>query len=302
MANDESVLREVDQEIAEDRQWAFFRKHGPAIGAGALAIIVSVAGVQIWSDQKEKTALRNAVAFHEASTLLENNPTEGREALQSFTDDASPGYRVLALMRQASSLATAGERDEALALYRQVYGDGGATSRVKELARIRAGYLALADGRDAVLADIGALADGASVFSPYAREISGVAAINEGDFETAASLFGQIKDDPQSPAPLRQRATEYAALAATAKAGVSISRDIRLEDLTNNLGASTPDVALPDDGSEDAQEPPQTMPEEIDEDEGTPQELAVDANDPDSVNPDAAGSDSDDAADPQRNE
>ena len=250
MANDESVLREVEQELAEEQQWEFFRKNGPMLAAGAVAIVVGVAGSQFWSSQKTKTAERDAIAFHEAIDLIAENPGEGREALAAFGQSASAGYRVLAMMKRAASLAAVGDRAQALAIYRTVYNDGGATQRLKELARIRAGYLALADGRDVVLAEIGELADSASPFGAYAREISGIAALNAGDFETAVSSFALLKDDPRTPPALLQRASEFGALAAAAKAGVPISRDVRLEDLTGGLSIPGADDAAPPEAPE----------------------------------------------------
>ena len=62
MANEDSVLKEVDQELAEDRQWAMFRKYGPAaIGAG-LALIL---GVGAWQalDPQSRMQLPNSQAL-----------------------------------------------------------------------------------------------------------------------------------------------------------------------------------------------------------------------------------------------
>ncbi|MEL7240669.1 MAG: hypothetical protein AAGK78_17555, partial [Planctomycetota bacterium] len=66
MDNDESVLREVEQGLAEDRQMDFIRKQGPYLAAAAAAVVLTVGGWQFWTDQSRRAAEKSAVAFREA--------------------------------------------------------------------------------------------------------------------------------------------------------------------------------------------------------------------------------------------
>lgn len=242
MANDESILREVDQSLAEDDQAQFFQKNVPLLIGGAAAIVALVAGMQFWSAQKNSAAEKSAIGFEEAVRTLEEDPEAGRAALASFKDEASAGYGVLSDMRRAASLAGGGERLAALEIYRAIYGNGAAPKRMKHLARLRAASLALEDGRDAVLSDLGDLQNDSSVIGFYAREIAGVAALNVGDYETAKAIFERAAESTDAPQAVRIRAEELAALAASGKAGVNITKDLQANDLSKSLERTSPSL------------------------------------------------------------
>ncbi len=249
MANDESILREVDQELAEERQWAFFARRGPAvIGAGA-AIVLAVAGFQIWNAQKSAAAARSAASYQEALTALEDDPEAGRAALEAFGENAPRGYAVLAGMRRAGALAAAGRRAQALAIYREIYGERAAPKRISQLARLRAGLLALEDGRDAVMRDLGDLEADPSALGFHAREIAGVAALQAGDYATAVNIFDALSASLETPASLRARAEEFAALAEAGKAGANLTRDLQADDLAATLDALQAEGAAGDGAS-----------------------------------------------------
>ena len=247
MANEDSILREVDQELAEDDLNQKLRQHGPTLIGAAAAIVVGVAGWQIWTAREDATARAQALEFNAAVELLGEDQDAGRRALNAV-GEAGGGYGALARLQAAASYARGGERLRAVETYRSVYDDGGVHRRVREFARLRAAYLSLADGRDAVLADLGALPEAGGAFGIYAREISALAALGAEDYETAQSMFRDLTLDLSAPAPVRERAEDFAALAASGKAGVNITGEARVEDLIRAVG----DAGLEDAGVEAA--------------------------------------------------
>jgi len=234
VANDESVLREVDQELAEEQQWVQFRRHGPFIIGAAAALVAGVAGWQAWSHYKTGAAEESALEYRNAVELLGEDEEAGRAALASVAEQ-SGGYGALAALQRAGSYASSGERLRALEIYRGV-ASGSAPKRVRELAQLRAGYLALADGRDAVIAELGALPEAENRYGYYAKEIMGLAALGAEDYETN---FRQLSIDIDAPQGVRDRAEEFAALAAAARAGVNITGEARVEDLLKTVGEET---------------------------------------------------------------
>lgn len=236
MANDENAFREVDEAMAEERQWAFFRENGPMLIAGAVAIVLGVAAWQIWTSHRASSARDASITFNSAVKTLASSPEDGREALKALAEDAPSGYAALADMRLGASLAGSGDNEGALAAYRRVYKDGGAPKSLRDLARLHAAMLSLADGRDAVISDLGPLPEASSSFGYYAREISAVAALGAKDYEAAYEMFSRAAGDLDAPEPVRQRAEELAALAAAGKAGVNLTGETRVEDLMKALG------------------------------------------------------------------
>ncbi len=240
MANEEdSVLREVDQDLAEERQWAQFREHGPKVIAAAIAIVAGVTGWQVWTHMQTGAAEKAALEYGDAIERLAEDRDAGRTALDSVAAD-NGGYGALARLQRAASFAAGGERLKAIGIYREL-ANGDAPSRVRQLARLRAAYLSLADGRDAVIAELGGLAESEGPFSYYAKEVLGLAALGVEDYETAVATFRMLSIDIAAPQGVRDRAEEFAALAAAAKAGVNISGEVRVEDLLESIGAPAAD-------------------------------------------------------------
>lgn len=218
MTNDDTILREVDQALAEDKTTTEFKKNLPLILGAAFVAVAGVGGYQVWKSSRDAAAATASAAYEEA-----NRAGEGEEAEKAFEALAAGegGYAVIARMRLAGEHASNGESDKALALFREVYAANGASKRIKDLARIRAAYLSIAEGRDAVIKDIGALETDASPLGHYAREILALAALKAADYQTAETMFLKAAADLGAPEPVRARAREFAALAAAGKSGVT---------------------------------------------------------------------------------
>lgn len=247
VANEDTALREVDQELAEERQWAMFRQYGPAVIGGALAIVLGVAGWQFWNLRADNAAKDMALEFQNAIELLASDPAQGRDALRAISEESTGGYGVLAAFHRAASFSRGGERLSAVETYREIYNNGAAPKEVRDLARLRAGYLSLSDGRDSVLEDLGDLPSGGSAYAFHAQEISGLAALEEQDYETALSIFRQLSIDLGAPAAIRDRAEDFAALAASGKAGVNITGEARIDDLLSAINEGAAGAAPVDD-------------------------------------------------------
>lgn len=233
--NDETAFREVDEAMAEDRQRAFIEKNGSLLIVVGASIVLSVAGWQFWNGHTNAKAEEAAIEFSTAVATLSSAPEDGRMALEGLADSAPEGYALLAEMRRAASLANV-DREAALVAYRKIYNDGAGAKRLRELARLRAASLAFEDGRDAVLADLGDLPESKSVFGYYAGELAALAALQAKDYQTAESMFLAFAADPLAPAPMRQRAEEFAALAAAGRVGVNLTGEARVDDLLRALG------------------------------------------------------------------
>lgn len=243
MANEDSVLREVDQELAEDRQWAMFRRYGPAAIGASAALIVGVGAWQVYEASRTNAANQQALAFAEANERLVEDETDGRDALEAIAEKGGSGYAALAQFRRAASLSAAHDRKGAIDAFVEIYQDGGIPQSLRGLARIRAGYLSLQDSREEALGHLGALAERDSAYKPYADEIIGLGALKAEDYETALSIFTALANNPSAPAPLVIRAEEFAALALSGKAGVNLTGRFQLDDIIGAVGEATSEDA-----------------------------------------------------------
>lgn len=244
MANEDSALREVDQELAEERQWAMFRKYGPALIGASAALVIGVGAWQVFDATQTSAANKEAVQFSEAIDLLLENEPDGRDALAAIASDGGSGYAALAQFRRAASFAAAKDRNAAVGVFEEIYNDNSVPQAMRGLARIRAGYLTLQDGRDAALAHLGPLAEREGAYKPYADEITGLAALKAEDYETALSIFTSLSAAPDAPPGIALRADEYLALAVAGKAGVDLAGRFELEDIVGAIGQVDGDAEI----------------------------------------------------------
>ena len=259
MTTDDPILREVDQALAEDKTATEFKKNLPLIIGAAIAMVAGVGGYQAYQANKTAAAEKASLAYQSAIDAGEGE--EAEKQLETLAAGDS-GYAQIARMRLAGEHAAHGEKEKALSLYREVYGASGGSKRLKDLARIRAAYLSVADGRDAVIRDIGALETDTSALGHYAREILALASLRAKDFQTAETMFLKAAADLTAPEPIRQRAKEFAALATAGKSGVELpsfeastksEAEILLEqleaagsDLSSIIAPAAPEGAAPE--------------------------------------------------------
>ncbi|MEM1397308.1 MAG: hypothetical protein AAGH38_07670, partial [Pseudomonadota bacterium] len=185
----------------------------------------------------------------------------------------------------AAEASALGNSDEAKAAYDKIVNDGALPKRIKDLARVRSAYLALDDGRDAVIAAVGDLEAEDSALGFYAREALAFAALKDGDYQTAASLFDAASIALTAPRSVRSRAEQFAAMARAAAVGDGLTwlEPISSSDIIKQIGDDLSTVLQADGPSEtDAgQEDVSATTEEISSDggEGTSEETVAPAAD-----------------------
>ncbi len=275
MANEDSALREVDQELAEDRQTAMFRKYGPAALAAGVSLVLAVGGWQFWNAHTISVAKEKALEFSNAIDLMTEDADQGRTALGPIAEDGASGYAILAELQRASSYARDGDRAAAIGVYRQIYENNSAPKRIRDLARLRASYAALNDGRDAVMVHLGDLPNEGGAFSYHAAEVSGLAALEARDYETALSIFRRLSIDLGAPEAVRTRAEDFAALADAGKAGVNITGESRVDEILKAIGAAP---AVADAASPVVDDAPETDADAGAQDDAGANEAAADAS------------------------
>ena len=240
MSSQEDVfIREVDEDLQQDNQLAFLRRYGPLLAAAGVLLLLIVGGAEVLE-------ARGEAARAEASEAYAETLERGAEpdALLSFAETAGGGYAALARMRAAGLFARAGSQQEALAAYALVYGDDDLPAALRDLARVRAGYLALEEGGAA--ADGIVVSVGSEPLLPFAREVSGLAAMARGDHRTAAATFRAIEATETAPADLRGRAGALAALAEAGEAGVPLTPTSDPDDFLAEFGRTLSTGALSD--------------------------------------------------------
>ncbi len=196
MSND-TLLREVDEELRSDRVRTLWRQTAPFVIGAAVAVVLLVAGFEGWKWWTESRSAQSSDSFYAAAALADGTDFEAaKKALDDIIAQGSGAYPALAQFREASLLAQQGKTSEAVAAY-----DALATSlsdtRLRQLALIMGGSL-LIDGGDVAAVEqrvMGSITP-ESPMRNAAREVLGLVQYKAGQLDAAMTTFQSILADP----------------------------------------------------------------------------------------------------------
>lgn len=207
------IFQEVDEELRRERVREIWARYGNLLIAAACLIVLGVGGWRGYEWWQAKQAAENGARFETAMTLAKDGKSaEAEAAFSKIATEGASGYRMLARLQEASTLA---KKDPAAALksYDAIVADSGATSIIQDLARVRAGLLTI---DTASFADLRARLEPATgadrPFRHTARESLAFAAWHAGNRDEARKWSEMILSDPQSPASVRTRIEMLGAL------------------------------------------------------------------------------------------
>src|SRR5690606_30784556 len=108
MSND-TILREVDEELRSDRMRSLWRRFGPYVIGAAVAIVLLVAVNEGWTWWQNSNSARSSDQLYSALELAEGTDVAAaQQALTEVVAEGSGGYPSLARFRQAALLAADG--------------------------------------------------------------------------------------------------------------------------------------------------------------------------------------------------
>ena len=209
MSND-TLIREVDEELRRDRMRKLWRNGAPYIIGAAVGVVLLVAGYEGWTWYSEGNAAGSSDQFYAATGIADGTDFDAaKTALDDVIAKGSGAYPALAQFREAALLAQNGKTDDAVAAY-----DGLSTSlsnkHLRELALVMAGNL-LIDGGDvaAVEQRVGGSIAPDSPMRNAAREVLGLTQYKAGQLDAAMTTFQSIVDDPLAGRDLTGRVQIY---------------------------------------------------------------------------------------------
>jgi hypothetical protein len=214
MSDDDSFIREVNEELRSDQIKTVWKRFGPFIIALAVLIVVGVGGSQAYLYWQGLQASASGDKFLSALKLIEEKKNDdAAKALETLGKDGFGSYPVLARLRLATLKAEKGDAAGAISDFSEIGKDNGVPQAIKDAAKLRAAWLLVDKGTyEQVSAEVEELAVPASFTRHSAREALGLAAYKSGDYAKARSWFQLIVDDPEAPGGASQRARMMLAL------------------------------------------------------------------------------------------
>ena len=139
---DESLIREVDEEVRLEQYQRLWKRYGSFVIAVSFLAVVSVAGYKAWQYYDVSRSEAAAREYFAALSLAaQGKSDEAARALQAVGDGSHIGYAMLARLQRAADLGKAGKTAEAVGAYDAIAGESDIEPAIRDLARIRAAYL-----------------------------------------------------------------------------------------------------------------------------------------------------------------
>ena len=114
----EDFIREVDEDLKEEKRIVFWKKILPYVMSISLGIILFTSGFVFWKNYTEKLSQQLGDDFSAAVQLASEEDIDAAIiALNRIVDEGSDGYVTLAKMEKASLLIENGDVAEGLKIY-----------------------------------------------------------------------------------------------------------------------------------------------------------------------------------------
>lgn len=237
-AEDEVIIREIDEAVRKDDASQFVQKYGLAIGGVVAVLLLGLGGYLFWDGQNESRLEGQSEAVVEALDAFEAQDFAGaEEKVAPLLNSDEAGVRTTGRFLQAGAALQQDDAAKAGQIYSEIVADAQAPSALRDLALIREVSATFDESEPAdVIAKLKPLAEPGNAFFGSAAELTAIAHLEAGNNSEAGALFAQISKDEELPETLRSRARQMAGLL-----GVDAIEDV--EQLLEDEGVKRADDA-----------------------------------------------------------
>ena len=207
------IFREVDEDLRRENLENLWKRYGRLLIGLAVAVVLSVAGIQGWKaydrDRRETQSDQFATAL---DLVTSGDSAGGINALADLSDAAAGGYPGLAAFEQARLRTENGDVAGAIEIWERIAADGALGPGFRDVATLLSVMYQIDEGDPETLRQrLEPLAGPGKPFRASALELQALLALRDGDRAGARDLYTQIVDDVEAPARLRARASQILA-------------------------------------------------------------------------------------------
>jgi hypothetical protein len=211
-AEQDVLLREVDEAVRQDEAAEFAKRYGKSIVALVVLALAAFAAWLWWKDHREEQLEKGSEQFIQALDQLEAGRTKLAEVgLDKIAEDGTPAAAAGAKLIQAGQAVAKGDNARATTMLFALADDKDAPQAYRDLASIR-GVAASFDTMkpDDVIARLKPLAKPGNPWFGSAGELVAMAYLKQGKNDLAGPLFAAIAKDEDAPKSMRSRARQMA--------------------------------------------------------------------------------------------
>ncbi|MFT3731681.1 MAG: tetratricopeptide repeat protein [Hyphomicrobium sp.] len=205
--NDDSLLREVQEEIRREQMQKIWQRYSGLILGGATLIVLAVAGYKYFETTRIASQEAAGASFAAAETLSDDKKKDdAAKAFKAIADDGPAGYAALAKLRLAGAEAKDGKTADAVATYNSLAKQSGGDDLLKSFAELQAASLRMADADYTELQNrLTPLAADGAPFANTAREFLGIAAYKAKNYDEARKYLEPLLIDPNASEDIQDR-------------------------------------------------------------------------------------------------
>jgi len=190
------------------------------------AVILAVVGTGGWVFYQNWDQRRNEQQTQALLAAIEQD--EGPAPLLEYAEFAGADHAMLARLIAAGLLSDSGETAKAIEQYEQIIAASGVSALYRDLAAVLKTGLELDTAPAGKLRDqLAPLAKDSNPWRYSAQELLALLEAREGNFDQAVEILTSLRDDKNTPVPVKSRASALLQVYATpVYQDTEISRDI----------------------------------------------------------------------------
>lgn len=211
-AEEEALLREVDDAVRQDDLVSFGQRYGRQLALAAAVLVLGFGGFLFWQSRQEAALNGESEAVIAALDQAQaGNFAAAGTAASGLVGQGAEGPAASARLIAAGAAVEQGQTEEAVKQLGALAADGSAPQAMRDLATLRLVALQYDRmDRGQVIARLGPLAKPDNPWFGSAGELVAMAYLDQGKRAEAGSLFSQIARDEAVPDPIRSRARQMA--------------------------------------------------------------------------------------------
>ena len=208
MAEMNELLREVQEDLRQERLEKLWKAYGVYIVAGLVGIVLLTVAFVFWRDYRTSQRANESAAYETAvQNINQGKRDQGIAQLEALAKEGGT-YNGMAALNKASVLAEkSATKAEAVALYQSISKNKAYDATIRYLA----GYYAVlhqvdTENSDVLLEQLPLLMVGANPWSVMVTELKAVLTLKAGRPEEAAQIYKDLLENPSTPSGIRIRA------------------------------------------------------------------------------------------------
>lgn len=213
-AEQDVLLREVDEAVRQDEAAEFAKRHGRTIAAALVVGLAAFGGWLWWQDHREDRLEKGSEQFVQALDQIDaGNTGAAQKAIGPIAQDGTPAAAAGAKMLEAGMAFAKGDAARATTMYFELADDKSAPKAMRDLAAIRGVAVSFDTMKpEDAISRLKPLAQPGNPWFGSAGELVAMAYLKQGKKDLAGPLFASIAKDESAPKSLRSRTRQVAGM------------------------------------------------------------------------------------------